>query len=129
MRFYLSKMALLVAVGGCSAIFGDDEKKYSIYFLPYSAALDDEAQVTARDAASFAQSNPQVKVSIAGFAAPADPKRDIDGLSEQRAIAVKQALITDGVPPDRIVTEANGVTDPKMLPSLAVRRVDISFAR
>jgi outer membrane protein OmpA-like peptidoglycan-associated protein len=47
-------------------------------------------------------------------------------LSEKRADTVKQMLVADGVGPSRITIAAYGITDPKTLPTLAVRRVDIS---
>ena len=114
-------------LGGCSGLFGQDQARYSIYFEPYSVALDQQAQQTARAVAQFARANPTARLSLSGYSAPADPARNIDGLSDQRAIAVKQTLIGDGVKPERIVTEGYGETDPKALPSVAVRRVDISF--
>jgi outer membrane protein OmpA-like peptidoglycan-associated protein len=62
---------------------------------------------------------------VTGFSAPPDPKQDIEGLSDQRAEAVKQGLIAAGISPNRIVTVGNGVTDPKNMPTVSVRRVDI----
>ena len=79
------------------------------------------------DAASFAHDHPLQPITVAGFAAPPDPSKDVDGLSAQRAEAVKQALITDGVGSGRISIEANGITDPEGKPNLAVRRVDINI--
>jgi hypothetical protein len=38
-------------------------------------------------------------------------------------------LIGNGIKPDRITTVANGITDPKNLPNISVRRVDISVGR
>jgi outer membrane protein OmpA-like peptidoglycan-associated protein len=68
-------------------------------------------------------------VLLAGYSAPPDPSKDVDGLSAMRAEAVKQALVTDGISPARISVEANGITDPEGKPNLAVRRVDISVGR
>ena len=127
MRFRWSRLLPVLVVSGCSTLFGPDQAKYSIYFDPYSVALDQQAQQTARAAAQFARANPQAKLSLSGYSAPADPARNIDGLSDERALAVKRTLISDGVRPERIVTEGYGETDPKTLPSVAVRRVDISF--
>jgi outer membrane protein OmpA-like peptidoglycan-associated protein len=42
---------------------------------------------------------------------------------------VRQVLVRTGVNPDRIETQANGITDPKTMPNVSVRRVDISFIR
>jgi hypothetical protein len=40
---------------------------------------------------------------------------------------VKQAPLNDGVGPQRIITSANGIADPKTLPNASVRRVDITI--
>ena len=64
-------------------------------------------------------------VLLIGYSAPPDPKLDVDGLSAQRAAVVKQILVRDGVGPGRVTTKAEGITDPKALPNLSVRRVDI----
>ena len=122
-----SRVLPVLVLGGCSALFGHGQTKYSIYFQPYSVALDQQAQQTAKDAAQFARANPQAKLLLSGYSAPANPARNIDGLSDERAIAVKRTLVSDGVRPERIDTEGYGETDPKVLPEVAVRRVDISF--
>jgi outer membrane protein OmpA-like peptidoglycan-associated protein len=127
MRFCCAAMLVIAAVGGCSPIPGT--QKFSVFFEPYSAALDPQARDTIHSAADFASANPALPVAVAGFAAPPDPKLDVDGLSAQRAAAVKQLLIGNGIKPDRITTVANGITDPKNLPNISVRRVDISVGR
>jgi outer membrane protein OmpA-like peptidoglycan-associated protein len=126
MRMRLAALLAMTALGGCSLFFG--EQDYSIFFEPYSSKLDSQAMTTVRSASRYAMGHARARVLVTGYSAPADPALKVDGLSAQRADAVKQALVSDGVDPDRITTEANGVTDPKTLPSLAVRRVDISFA-
>jgi hypothetical protein len=68
-------------------------------------------------------------ISLSGCAAPPDPNMDVDGLSAQRAEAVKQALTAEGVDATRITTAADGITDPKTLPTLAGRRVDITIGQ
>ena len=113
-----------MSLTGCSWFTGS--RKFSVYFPPYSAELDQQALETIHAAAHFAQAHPLQPVSVDGFAAPPDPKQDVPGLSAQRADTVKQALLGDGVLPLRITTSANGVVNPKTLPSLAVRRVDIT---
>jgi outer membrane protein OmpA-like peptidoglycan-associated protein len=100
---------------------------YSIYFQSFSTTLDPEARQTVQDAAAFAQSHGWLTVQVAGYAAPVPTKQDLDALSAERADAVKHLLVEDGIAANRIVVEANGAIDPKPLPSLSVRRVDISF--
>jgi outer membrane protein OmpA-like peptidoglycan-associated protein len=127
MRLRWMTIVLLVAVGGCSWL--SDSRKYSVYFEPYSADLNQQGHETITAVADFARSHPLQPVAIDGFSAPADPKRDIDGLSAQRADAVKQALIGGGIDAHRISVTANGTVDPKALPSVAVRRVDIAVGK
>jgi outer membrane protein OmpA-like peptidoglycan-associated protein len=127
MQVRLTSVLLLTALGGCSWL--TDSQKYSVYFQPYSAVLDRQAQDTVHSASDFARSHPLQLVTVDGYSAPPDPKRDVDGLSAQRAEAVKQVLISDGVGVQRITTAANGITDPKTLPDVAVRRVDISVGK
>jgi len=129
MRQRFIPLLLLAALGGCASLFGERTRSYSVFFQPYSSVMDDHAQEAVRDAASFAQSHPLQPVALAGYSAPPDPGKDIDGLSAQRAEVVKQALISDGVSPGRISVEANGITDPQGKPNLAVRRVDINVGR
>ncbi len=129
MRQRFLPLLLLTALGGCASLFGERTRSYSVFFQPYSSELDDHAREAVRDAASFAQSHPLQPVAVAGYAAPPDPGKDIDGLSAQRAEVVKQALINDGVSPGRISMQANGITDPEGKPNLAVRRVDINVGR
>jgi outer membrane protein OmpA-like peptidoglycan-associated protein len=127
MRFSCAALLIIAAVGACTRT--SEAQKFSVFFQPYSAALDDQALDTVHAAADFASANVSFPVAVAGFAAPPDPKLDVEGLSAQRAAAVKQMLVNDGVKPDRIVVAANGTTDPKTLPNLAVRRVDITVGR
>jgi outer membrane protein OmpA-like peptidoglycan-associated protein len=127
MRVYRTTILLLACLGGCSG--RSDSQKYSVYFEPYSAELDRHGRETIDAAAAFARSHPLQPVAVDGFAAPPDPQRDVDGLSAQRAEVVKRALVVDGVGAARITTVANGITDPKSLPSVAVRRVDIGIGQ
>jgi outer membrane protein OmpA-like peptidoglycan-associated protein len=123
MRLNWISILTLTTLGGCGIL--GDTGKYSVYFQPYSAALDGQAHDTIHDAAGYAKAHPVLPVVVTGFSAPPDPKQDIEGLSDQRAEAVKQGLIAAGISPNRIVTVGNGVTDPKNMPTVSVRRVDI----
>jgi outer membrane protein OmpA-like peptidoglycan-associated protein len=123
MRVRWMTVLLLAALGGCSWL--SDSRQFSVYFEAHSAKFDKQSRETIDAAAKFAQAHPMQPIKVDGLAAPADAKGDIDGLSAQRADAVRQALVDDGIYPVRITTAASGVADPKSLPSVAVRRVDI----
>lgn len=127
MQVRLIPILLLLAVGGCSWL--SSSQQYSVYFQSYSADLDPQAHATIHTAADYARSHPLQIVNINGFSAPPDPKQDVEGLSAKRADTVKQALVDEGVPAQRITALANGIVDPKALPNVAVRRVDISFGQ
>jgi outer membrane protein OmpA-like peptidoglycan-associated protein len=127
MRARWIAILLLASLGGCSWLSGT--QKYSVFFQPYSADLDQQAIQTVQSAADFARAHPLRLVRVAGFSAPPDPNRDVDGLSAQRADKVQQMLIDDGVRPEVITTAANGIVDPGSLPTVAVRRVDITIGK
>jgi outer membrane protein OmpA-like peptidoglycan-associated protein len=126
MRFLLVPLLLAAALGGCSS---SEAQRFSVYFEPYSAKLDLHGLETIQTAGHFAQGHPGMPVAVVGYAAPPDPLHDVEGLSAQRAEVVKQVLLTDGLNPTRITIIANGVTDPKTLPMVAVRRVDIDVGK
>src|SRR5689334_1847484 len=102
MRQRFIPLLLVAALGGCTSLFGDRTRSYSVYFQPYSSDLDEHARQTMLDAAAFAQTRPFQPVSLIGYSAPPDPAKDIDGLSAQRAEVVKEALIRNGVGAGRI---------------------------
>lgn len=124
MPLRLKTILAILLLGSCS--YFPDTETFSVYFQPYGSELDQQAIETIQAAAHFARAHPMQPVSVAGFAAQPDPGRDVDGLSAQRADIVKQALVGDGVSATRVTTAANGITDPKTLPQVAVRRVDIA---
>jgi len=126
MRFLLLPILLVAALGGCASA---ETQRFSVYFEPYSSKLDLHGLETIQAAGHFAQGHPGMPVTVVGYSAPPDPQHDVDGLSAQRADVVKQVLVNGGLSEGRITTTANGVTDPKSLPSVAVRRVDIDVGQ
>ncbi len=127
MRLGWMTILLLAGLGGCSWLSGS--RQFSVYFVPYSAVLNQQARETIVAAAQFARSHPMQPIAVDGFSAPPDANRDVEGLSAQRAEVVKLALVSAGVGADRITTVANGIVNPKPLPQVAVRRVDISIGK
>lgn len=124
MRFRWIALASLAALPACSA--ASDTRNFSVYFPPYSAELDQQARESAEAAAAYAKAYPLLPVSVAGHSAPADLGRDADGLSDQRAAAIRRVLTADGVSAGRITMSAYGAADPHPMPQVAVRRVDIT---
>ena len=127
MRLRFMTVLLVTALGGCSLL--SPSRQFSVYFESYSAVPNQQAHDTIAAAAAYAQAHSMLPVVIDGYSAPPDPGKDVDGLSAQRADAVKQGLVSDGVAPIRITTTANGIVDLKNLPSVAVRRVDIQVGQ
>ena len=128
MRNRVATLLLLVLFGGCANLSGGPSTaSFSVFFPPYSAELDQQAQDAIQSAAAFAKSHPSQPVILIGYSAPPDPGKDVAGLSEMRNAAVKGILVSNGVAADRISAVAKGTTDPKQsMPNVSVRRVDIS---
>ena len=127
MRFRCVAILLIASLGGCSWATGP--RKYTVFFEPYSTSLGPRALDTIHNAAGFAKAHPVQAVAVEGYAAPANPRLQVDGLSAQRADVVRKMLVYEGVGPERITTEANGISDPEELPNVAVRRVDIRIGK
>ena len=125
MRVCWMTIVLAVSLGGCAS----GPQRYSVYFQPYSAAIDQQGLDTIHSAAQFAKDHPLQPVEILGSSAPPDPNQDVAGLSAARSVAVKQVLVSEGVGSLRIATLSKGIVDPKELPSVAVRRVDITIGQ
>jgi outer membrane protein OmpA-like peptidoglycan-associated protein len=123
MRHRVAIFLLAALLGGCAS----NGRSFSIFFPPYSSELDPQAQETVQTAATFAKAHRFMPVSVAGYSAPPDPGRDVEGLSQQRAQVVRNALVQEGVGQMRIETLGNGILYPGGLPNLAVRRVDINI--
>jgi outer membrane protein OmpA-like peptidoglycan-associated protein len=124
MRLRWMTILLLGGVTACSQRV--DPQKFSVYFQPYSAELDEQALQTVDAAADFARDHRGLAVAVTGYSAPPDPDRDVPGLSADRAAAVARVLARVGVEPNRVSMSGNGIVDPKALPTVSVRRVDIT---
>lgn len=89
---------LLLALASC-ALFGNGRPNYVVFFQERSAALDPAARDVLAHAARRAQESPTAAVQVIGYTDSAgSPQADVT-LSRQRAQAVVDALVANGVPP------------------------------
>jgi outer membrane protein OmpA-like peptidoglycan-associated protein len=118
----LPPVLLLLSVLSACALFGGG-RKYVVFFQERSAQLDRQAQSVVSGAAARANTNPASSVKVLGYTDSAgSPAADV-ALSQQRAQAVADALVTDGVAANRLVREGRGQTGEN--PGVASRRVEI----
>ena len=131
MRRRLACILMLTLPAACAQLSGGPSTaSFPVFFAPYSAELDQPALDAVHSASAFAKSNARQPIVLIGYAAPPDPGQDVAGLSDKRAEAVKAALVSDGISPNRISTVAQGVVAPKAnMPNVSVRRVDISVGQ
>jgi membrane fusion protein (multidrug efflux system) len=97
-----------------------------VYFASNSASLDANAQEALRTISSGLVGSPYV-VEITGYADGAGASTRNRTLAEQRAKAVRDALMATGVPPERLRLAQPGNVVGGADPKLA-RRVEIAFA-
>ncbi len=105
----------------------DPNRALPIFFEPWSAALEEPAQVALRDAANRIKVNPRVPVLVVGFADPRGSREANMILSRLRARVVADTLIEHGVPNARIRILYRGATPG--FESLESRRVEVRVDR
>jgi len=105
----------------------DPNRALPIFFEPWSAALEEPAQVALRDAANRIKANPRVPVLVVGFADPRGSREANMILSRLRARVVADTLIEHGVPNARIRILYRGATPG--FESLESRRVEVRVDR
>ena len=125
MRPAKTAMLLLAAaslsVSACS-MMSSSKPGYVIFFTERSVDIDSAAQSSIAAAAHEATSTGQ-GVAVIGWTDSAGSASADVVLSQQRAKRVADALIADGVPPDRITRRGRGQTNED--PGVASRRVNI----
>jgi outer membrane protein OmpA-like peptidoglycan-associated protein len=98
---------------------------YLVFFDEHSAAIDPPAAVVIAQAAAAAKASPGQAVLVRGYTDSAgNPAADIT-LSQARARHVADALVADGVDPQRITRQGRGQT--REDPGVASRRVEINI--
>lgn len=122
-RFVLLLWLVLV-LSACS-VFGSSGPPYLVYFQERSAQLDPPARTLIALAARRAGEEPASPVDVIGYTDSAgSPPADVL-LSQQRAQAVADALVANGVPAGRLVRTGRGQTGDD--PGIASRRVEITI--
>ena len=111
----------------CGAAKAAEPQKSVVFFEPWSGALGDSAIGTVADAAARAKQSAAAVVTVCGFASTIGGKQANQLLSKLRAQIVVDQLVTDGVDPARIRSNAEGEV-PFALTPLESRRVEITVA-
>ena len=116
---------LLLALASC-ALFGNGRPDYAVFFEERSATLDPAARDVIAHVARRAQESPTAAVQVIGYTDSAgSPQADVT-LSQQRAQAVADALVANGVSPSRLVRLGRGQTGSTA--GVMSRRVEIFIA-
>ena len=117
---------VLAGVAACtSAPAGPASPGFFVFFTPFSADLDDEANGVIANASRAALEAPTRQVTVAGYADQIGTAASNQTLSQLRAQIVADALVTKGVDRRRIVLRPKGSvgTDP----GVESRRVTIEI--
>lgn len=91
---------------------GEAYRLNDIYFATNSATLTPKAMFTIQAFAEFLKENPDVRVAIHGHTDNVGNDNDNLTLSRQRARAVYDALLDQGIPPQRLQHEGFGESRP-----------------
>ncbi|HQT47834.1 MAG TPA: OmpA family protein [Acidocella sp.] len=132
MKKYVS-IVLLCALAGCAyiPIFGrSPTPETPVFFKQRSARLDQPALHAIQTAARYAAAQPGAPVSITGAADSSGDTAANAALSAQRAQAVAETLVADGVAVQRIHIHAIGTAsapEPQGVPAQYARRVLIQI--
>jgi outer membrane protein OmpA-like peptidoglycan-associated protein len=124
MRKYLTAV-LLLALPSCAMMAPQTMPAYLVFFDEHSASLDTAGAGVIAQAAAAAKAAPASTVVVLGYTDSAgSPAADVT-LSQLRAQAVSDALVSDGVQPARITRHGRGQTHED--PGQASRRVEIDI--
>jgi OOP family OmpA-OmpF porin len=105
-------------------------KAWMVFFDTNSTALSQQSSMTVTEAANIAKSIANSKVAVTGFADTDGAPAYNQALSQRRANAVKNALVSNGVPAQSITTTGSGeagllVNTPDQTKNEKNRRVQI----
>ncbi|MBN8929096.1 MAG: hypothetical protein BGO51_19050 [Rhodospirillales bacterium 69-11] len=118
---------LLLLVTAFAGSAHADPQRFVIFFIEWSAAIDDAAKGVVAEAADYAKAHPTETIQVTGFADPTGSKQANVLLSELRAQRVADLLAEDGVPPARIRQVGRGSVKFALTP-LESRRVEVAIS-
>jgi outer membrane protein OmpA-like peptidoglycan-associated protein len=115
----------LLTLGACATQTPPDHT-FAVFFSNDSAVLDVPAQAVVLRAATASKQFPALPVYVAGYADRSGSPAATIAMSQARADAVANLLISDGVPATTIQRKAVG-TPPNSQPGIESRRVEIDL--
>ncbi len=114
---------LLLVLSACS-LFGPSGPHYVVFFQERSVQLDAPARDVVARAAKRARADPAAPVEVSGYTdTGGNPGANLV-LSQERAQAVADALVANGVAANRLERKGHGQTGRD--PGVASRRVEIT---
>jgi len=120
---------VVTALAGCASPNGPPpSESYFVFFGMDGAELPPEAGEVLDRIAGAARRGDATGVRIIGYASPAGAPAHNLRLSEQRAQAVEAALLSRGVPRERLVRTSQGAT-PVLGPAIQGQRVEVVVVR
>jgi outer membrane protein OmpA-like peptidoglycan-associated protein len=117
--------ALMLVAAGCMKAPVDAPPRSIVFFDNLSVRIDAAGQGIVSEVAADARAHPDRMVLVQGFA-DSTVTPNYQSLSAQRAKAVADLLVADGVPASHITIRPRGATLAD--PGIESRRVDVSFS-
>ncbi|MBI5504447.1 MAG: OmpA family protein [Deltaproteobacteria bacterium] len=107
-------------------------KRFTIYFVRNKVQVDPASQADFDQMLSEARKRPGADATVAGHADRTGPDARNDGISLLRAYKMRDALVTAGIPIERIELSEYGETRPAVptaddVPELRNRRVEVTI--
>jgi outer membrane protein OmpA-like peptidoglycan-associated protein len=126
MRRLAILLLLFIAVAGSAHAADRTPRRFVMFFVEWSAALDGPADGVIAEAAQYAKAHPRDAIEVHGFADPTGSRKANALLSELRAQRVTDKLQDSGIPVSRIRQDAHGSVKFAST-SLESRRVEIEI--
>ncbi|HEY0206439.1 MAG TPA: OmpA family protein [Acetobacteraceae bacterium] len=104
---------------------GPPGPSFLVFYTPFSANIDTEALRIVGEAAKAAKADPARAVFVLGYADQAGSTEANRTLTRLRAQVVRDTLVADGVPADRIILQPKGAQGGD--PGVESRRVEIEL--